>query len=67
MQISARLWMKWRSRWEHGCTDSRRAKPGGRLEIEYYSQDDLDRIYSHDRETEKLVPAAGVEPATYGL
>ena len=41
----------------------------GRIEIEYYSQAELDRLCSntlsgsHDR----LVPAAGVEPATYGL
>ena len=42
----------------------------GKIEIEYYSQDDLHRIYDlliDYRTAVKMVPAAGVEPATYGL
>ena len=46
----------------------------GRIEIEYYSQEELQRIYewivstgSEIRRRSLMVPAAGVEPATYGL
>ncbi len=40
----------------------------GRIEIEYYSQAELDRLFQQIVGTDlKLVPAAGVEPATYGL
>ena len=43
----------------------------GRIEIEYYSQEELNRLYRADhlgrRTQEVMVPAAGVEPATYGL
>ena len=40
----------------------------GRIEIEYYSQADLDRLYQQivGRDS-RVVPAAGLEPATYGL
>ena len=40
----------------------------GRIEIEYYSQAELDRLFQHIcGQMSELVPAAGVEPATYGL
>ena len=42
----------------------------GRIEIEYYSQEELQRIYEWIISTgpgRLMVPAAGVEPATYGL
>ena len=43
----------------------------GRIEIEYYSQEELQRIYElivvDAIGRNMMVPAAGVEPATYGL
>ena len=43
----------------------------GRIEIDYYSQEELDRLYQQICPRKwvgnNLVPAAGVEPATYGL
>ena len=42
----------------------------GRIEIEYYSQEELQRLYRIDRLDQSkgmMVPAAGLEPATYGL
>ena len=40
----------------------------GRIEIEYYSQAELDRLFQQIIGKKlRLVPAVGLEPTTYGL
>ena len=69
-RTSPRQLANWKPHSVHACESSPRIGDRGRIEIEYFSQRRSGSNLQSDRRDEKLedvVPAAGVEPATYGL